>query len=716
MKNGIYVIMALIAFQGSFLESMHLIKRLEANVKKTRTKQRTNRPFSTTIKKTTSNKPTKNYLQQTLLQAPIQQIYKHTKHPLHPVSFQQKRSYLTAELLNGIDSAYFWHLWKQRNKNTLKDPRYFENRDCSINFLTYCSPTIGAYLIETDFLKKLYEYGDPKLLTTQLVHKLFHKQGSEFYPTRSLSLPAASLDAKGIGILIKNVDKTGTFNFNGTEEQELIKKWNTAHKKLDGGNITKKIKDLIMLLQASIQECSIQNPHAPFSWHMPYAILLSFLWAKTTTKNEVDSYTYNLFDTHLDWDHSSLNELKRVIPYVKKWTTIDISDNLIVDHPRVSIPNCFDVKYSFNSTEDRTWRLKDLELLVMNLSIYNNLLEGFALPHQLRISYYTGTIFKQHCSTAMCAENGIRGICNLLLANSKTKQFDFTLLPPSTKPQQALLDFYKKFPLWEAANQDATNEWAELVAQRSFLFYAKENFELRSRKENFFNFLTYFFNIPATSWQELGDLLSTHERKITFENITNPQNERESIVILNITNEKEYIVTAKINFNYDFHTTYEQKEKFFNNGRETYVDPYYHPKTKEKILDLIQKNGPHTPTATAILPFFDCNKKESKSKWYDYILPKKYTQLFAKQDLSMHTLMHIWFSRDLTDQKILHDTILEALKVAPKNPHILGTIKQWISCYPQRAPADLIKNTIIEHNIGKQDEWFAQYAQIVAAT
>ncbi len=694
MKQVIYLIfISLIAAQGISLEAMTAFRRLASKLKigSTIARQQPRSQHHRQPRQQTRQLQSKISPGGTLWQKMIRPVSRqHTTPAIKKMFVQQRRSYLELKDIVGLDMAINKVCSSQKSKGL---------------FSPY-SPTLGAAYLETDFLKKLYVYGDPQLATVQLLRNVFYMQGSDFYATRNKSLPAFSLTPELLGKLINLITHNTTtkeFDFNSKEGQEFIEQWSLEHTRLSASNKTKKIKDFICLFQKSIKECSPQNPHAPFSWHMPYAILFSFLWAKATNQNYIIEYVANAMKNSEWTSEESKTYLNQLFEYnhhretlfdpfasnIQLWSeNFEARYRGVCINPHAGLFRKIQINIPTHMN-NLSIILDDIDILSTNLHIRSQ--SPVPLPPKLITARYTGTSLGYTFS--LCAEQSIKNLFNLLLANSESKQFDFDLLP--IKPHKDLINFYKQFPIWESANQEASNMWAELLSGHSFLDYvfknAKKKCELRSQEDNLFKLFTYFFNLQATSWQALGPLLSTNDRKIAFTKIIK---ENHTEIEMKISNNQISVVIGIVDFS-PGHTKYSQKifslKRNEKQYEKQYVDNYYDPGTKEELLQSFSQNGLDSATAGALLPFFDCHK------------------LKINTSCPCFTHMHSWYARDLDNPRVLHDTILEALSIAKNNPQIHGTLKHWISVYPKDAPAKLIKDAIIKSELHVQNSWFAEY-------
>ncbi len=692
MKQVIYLIfISLIAAQGFSLEAMTAFRRLASKLKigSTIARQQPRSQHHRQPRQQTRQLQSKISPGGTLWQKMIRPVSRqHTTPAIKKMFVQQRRSYLELKDIVGLDMAINKVCSSQESKGL---------------FFPY-SPTLGAAYLETDFLKKLYVYGDPQLATVQLLRNVFYMQGSDFYATRNKSLPAFSLTPKLLGKLINLITfdtAEKEFDFNSKEGQGFIDQWNREHKNLCGANVLKKIKDFINLLQKSIKECSPQNPHAPFLWHMPYAILLSFVWAKATSQKDILEHTSYIYTNAIKKPESCTSE-----KYDTRWHGIfddqhrfeklfDPFASGIVPLESGKGPDVVHAerfKTIFTKTNDHFTciNLNNIDILSTNSYIRSHSL--VPLPPELKSANYTETGLGY--AFPLCTEQSIRSLCNLLLADSANKKFDFAVLPSEIKPQQCLINFYKQFPTWESANQEASNMWAELLSGHSFLNYVKKNCELDAQEENLFKLFTYFFNVQAASWQELGPLLSTSDRRIVF---TKTTKENQTEIEMKIINNQIPIAIGTIYFFPGCHTKYSQKASHIKQNEKQYVDDYYHPWAKHILYTILSNNGPDAATAGALLPFFNCNDE------------------IVSVCLGIYMVMHNWYAHDLDNPQVLHDIILEALSIAKNKPQIhgtlKGTLKHWISVYPKDAPAKLIKDAIIKSELHVQNSWFAEYVR-----
>lgn len=364
------------------------------------------------------------------------------------------------------------------------------------------SPLFGISLIESDFLKKLYvgKFTDQNSPITQLIKDpkigMFHCLGNDF--RTSQINPAFGLTPEITADIIASLIN-GTL---GQEKTTIIKKIRENYKKLrEKSNLSLQSTErfINLLIEAEAEEQK-NTPLAErvFPQNFTKSLLLAHLYRSGTKQDLVK------FLTQLHQYFPEKIDLKAVemLPD-QKYNNYEISN--------------FDTLIGINNLAQPFYRktLKDniptaqyVATRVANLKYE----KSCPLALQGRNSYKSSQSFPD------CGETALRNFFNFILQNNNTEEFDLTLLPETIKPTEEFINFYTTHKRYTDVNQPQTaQDWVNVVSGRDNIIYVLQNCEIEILANNFLTFINSVLNINATSFQHLGQLLSTPMRTVSLQ-------------------------------------------------------------------------------------------------------------------------------------------------------------------------------------------------------
>lgn len=357
------------------------------------------------------------------------------------------------------------------------------------------SPLVGASLINSDYLKKVYQFA-PNHPTTRLLNDpklgLFHLQNTQFRDTQSLSMPGKSLNPELIGQVLGHLH-TGQLN-ESQIQTDLIKQWKkTLHDDFKASISSEKLSQFLKLVQDSKNTENDSEKNRLYIPNMTEGILTGFLYRKATKKEEL--YTY-------------LNALNKHVPILQK--NLDekmVDDNYSTEEFKKRSKKL--KKFENDPDKQLEYIKKDFEGVLCTLMHQSS---SKAVPPQILQSFFG---YQDQAAVANCTECALQDVCNILLADSSTGLFNLKLLPSTITPIQEFLDFYTKYPSYITVNNPKVSQaWMDLLSNRNSIIYVQKNYEVECFADNILNLFNILFNIKAKSWQEFGQLLSDEHRTI----------------------------------------------------------------------------------------------------------------------------------------------------------------------------------------------------------
>lgn len=380
-------------------------------------------------------------------------------------------------------------------KRSIVDVRHLKNVHTAIKpEFAHFSPLVGASLINSDYLKKVYQFA-PNHPTTRLLNDpklgLFHLQNTQFRDTQSLSMPGKSLNPELIGEILGHLE-TGKL----TEPQiqaDLIKRWkNALHDTFKASISSEKLSQFLKLLQDSKKAESDPEQTRLYIPNMTEGIMTGFLYRKATRKEELCTY---------------LNTLNKHVLVLKKNTDEKMLDDNYSSKELNKRSEKL-TKLADDSRKQLKYIEKDFEGTLCALMHHS-----MEMPSQVLQSSYG---YQGQVAVANCTECALHDLCNILLADSSTVSFNLKTLPSTVQLLPELHNFYTNYPSYTSVNNPQVGQdWMDLLSNHSGIIYVQKNYEVECFADNILNLLNRLFNIKAKSWKEFGQLLSDERRAIS---------------------------------------------------------------------------------------------------------------------------------------------------------------------------------------------------------
>lgn len=549
-------------------------------------------------------------------------------------------------------------------QRTIINPTDLKNVDGIIdNSKKHLSPLNGVPLIETPYLQNIYTFANPDEPTTKVVTSLFHCLDGNLRTTQNKSLPGYSLNSELVADIIGHLENQ-TFNVQATQ-QKLIKEWQRIHKQQTGNHLSKtKTK---ILLDHIYNSYSSTLDHSR-SLHIPYItqiILMSFLYRKSENKSELFDY---------------LERLNQHIPVLKKQPNKISPDNYTAEE----LKEKEDQFISLSTQEKKNKIVTEYTEPIISAQLHKIRANSLFPPIVLLAVYG----YKSQPVVPNCCETAMQDLCNMLLANPETKRFDLGMVPKNIQLHNDLKEFYTNYPFYASVNEQKIGQaWMNLVSDRPGIEYKeKNNYELIPDATNHLKLLNFLFNINATSWEELGELLSDERRTIKCKLVKRDTQEKLDIIEVSIIFNKEItpqIITMQVN---PFHTSYHRTIE--NTTKQEWHDNI--------LLDLnYAQSNPQNLTRTLLLrTLFGVSKNHNDGTFIP--LAEKY---------------HDWFGQQLGNIDELLPVLNSMLAHASTYPELLPSIKQIIEQLPNHVHFKRITSDLIfYHYTYLTDKYCAKYA------
>lgn len=172
-------------------------------------------------------------------------------------------------------------------------------------------------------------------------------------------------------------------------------------------------------------------------------------------------------------------------------------------------------KYDLNNNED----LQHISVEKLIASLIDSQLSSYqklSPKEQLYADY------KDHKKVAICAEQSLWGVINIILYNRIKDELEVSLLPNDISIRDDFKEFierHKSLKTLNYYNQEAIDQFMNLVSGIPTISYVHkaDRYELETNKSTALNMINYIFNLNVETLAECGQKLSTDSRKVTFE-------------------------------------------------------------------------------------------------------------------------------------------------------------------------------------------------------
>jgi hypothetical protein len=527
----------------------------------------------------------------------------------------------------------------------------------------HLSPIHGIGLIEGNFLKNLYKFGNKDDATTQLVadqkYGIFHLRGGIVWPTRKKSNPGCSLSPEVLGAIIGSLEK----GILSTSKSEIVSAIRQSHYQKTGSAISStKVNMLMGLIEDSANECDRNNKKSTYLPGTTQQILLAYLYKKSNDKSDMIRYL------------KSLEKYISVTFGASEYAAL-LHDSYTSDALSEDVPlNTSLLQDRYEQVIYRFLKAKDLN------PIYPKLVE------QSLYSYKTQPL------VADCMESSMRSVCNVLLSDTTSSFFNLDILPKNLKLHPSLKKFYTDFNSFEVINNEAAGQaWMNMVSDIEGMVYKHQNYELRAHERNVIPLCNHLFGTTAETLCELSEQLSDERRivqciKIDLSSlntnirfvVTYTHSSREVAIDLYVGNKMEDLLCAS--------TCY----PFYPSG-------WGHERLESFCRDLAMAHIHDKQTARSLLSLVGSPKIDVANS-------------------SIDSIAQALFSTNLTtdDQKLeILSSLLSTQQVA-KSPQLLAIMANIVDSLPE---SDEICSRMVDiiraNRLDQIDAYFASYLNSV---
>jgi len=386
----------------------------------------------------------------------------------------------------------------------------------------HLSPCQGACLLNSLFLKNLYNYGEDKSPTAQFVRNLFHQHtlGEPLEVTSNKSKAAFYLTPQRIGLWI-SLEERRRLGLHPNFDS-LIHPWYKISR------CSKKHLDEHIQLFRQI------NENNEFSIpHLGTTILLAVLWAKSQSKSCLEQYVLALTEKHTalflrDADLEVDNE---------QWKRqkFDPGDCNTTNPQEINSPSEYE-KMCYKA-------------LLGKFNHYPPALDSEHIP------------FQGH-NKPDCAERGLRGLLNVVLFNIQQQNLDVGILE-ELQANEELITFYKEFSptCQDAKTRHCSIKWFEFLANRPNFSYLMGKigdipFEVRPSLANLLVIFQFFFpKTTITKWEDVGVALSSSYSKVSVELLASTQQSDSGTLVFSVSYAGTTLITqSSLEVRYNNHT------------------------------------------------------------------------------------------------------------------------------------------------------------------
>ncbi len=349
------------------------------------------------------------------------------------------------------------------------------------------SPVYGALAYASDFLENIYNWAPDQWPTYVLAHQLFNIRIDKtigqvieaFHVSGAMSNPVKSFDGALIGEIIVWLKKGQPSD----KVEKIIYTMQKKHKaffisqKKSGKQITgAKAKEYLKVIAKSY--C--------FDSKVTLMMLTSVLYLKQNIKKQ------------------------EMIDYLQALRN-GLGDDIFAE-PLTGDEEARILDQAYTSEE---LEISDTEESKMVSSMRS---ETCFSPEVLQGSYG----FAGQCSVSNCVETALNDWFNLLLYDADKKIFNLQLLPESIRSSLSFANsafgkFYKKYNTPEKINSNEVQQaFMDMVsAIKGVVYIGGKNYEIEPEVDNMLMVVNELLGIHADSWENVCEMLSTEERKIT---------------------------------------------------------------------------------------------------------------------------------------------------------------------------------------------------------
>ncbi len=365
---------------------------------------------------------------------------------------------------------------------------------------TILSPVEGAYLCETQQLEDFYNTEDPnqkKLPEYALMHEFFNVLEiggirENFRIGQKAQNWAKGLNGSLVGEIVGHLQKS-TLEEN---KKKLAMRWKTQCLAL---NSTVKLTiancyKMLDLIQASYNDDKL----------FTVGILTAVLYLKQSIKKqEMIDYLIIL--------QSILGNSIFTEPLTTKiesdLLTQTYSDSELLASANINSEKAFFDSYFQGSKGEELEKIIAIGHVGMSEKIY---------PAKVLLGTYG---FKGQAPEPNCADGALNDLLNILCYDTSTNKFNINLLPKGVQESlnEALKKFYATcYDPQKAATHEYQQAFFNIVSNiHGVKYYKGKNYAIEPSVQNMLDVVNFLLGTHAATWEALGTLLSTSQRKIT---------------------------------------------------------------------------------------------------------------------------------------------------------------------------------------------------------
>lgn len=411
--------------------------------------------------------------------------------------------------------------------------------------LSIFSPAYGIAKKESGALEKMYAV-ESDASAIKLVQSLFHQIGNQFLPTKHISNPVCALNPAILGLIIAAGEKNQLEN--PQVRSYIAHEWRVEYEKVaadtkraDGkARSAKDVSKLMNEVDNKIdKQLALINKEYAHDKNSGRSILQSFFALKADLTSDHDMIHYL----------SGINACLRVIENKKKenegaptsaGNESDVPSVTLMDRLKlfvqtikdrvigsgVKVPVSSDPK-NYTQQDYAAFKAKAKEVeprQIVEFALENFELALSAILNEKRnTSFYPPLVVRstygydgQH-ARPNCIETAFQDLFNILLYNSKTKQFDVSYLPGGLPLNESFKKFYQDYNPSQSNGKQVGQAFMDMVSNINGVdYYAGKNYELNSNPDNFLKIANHFLGAAAQNLAELGAALSDERRTVTF--------------------------------------------------------------------------------------------------------------------------------------------------------------------------------------------------------
>lgn len=362
-------------------------------------------------------------------------------------------------------------------------PAMLKGADCGE---TSISPVTGALMIESQFIKNLFIFGDQQSPTVRLLRDIFYMQDGLLSPTVNYSKPAASLTVP----LIANLQQVAYGKFSTKSANDLIAQWRANHQQITQAKLSySRIQRFLDLVMSAAFESRNGNTLPD----MVPMLISAFAMEKSRIPDDVKMYL------------AALGKDVQVATY---------PGTLYEDFESELYKNFINRSKMTKLLDEQRFGTAASALMVRKN--YASKYVPPAVDRTIRCG------FKGQEARPTCQEGSIRDLINILIYNPEKQSYDLTCLPHQKIIHPTLAAFYTDNPTTVEQNTHTVGQqWMDIVSGLPNVSYelgeGDRKYELSATTDTVFAVLNHLLcSDTAKDWDDLSKKLSDAQRTITF--------------------------------------------------------------------------------------------------------------------------------------------------------------------------------------------------------